>query len=79
MQEGRIEETTKPLGGAMPEEATREHESRSLETSFQETEVQAGDPLPIGGAHRFEDGVYFVLFSRNAMRVRLELFQSPDD
>jgi glycogen operon protein len=41
--------------------------------------VQAGNPLPVGGAQPFEDGVNFVLFSRNATRVRLEFYQNADD
>lgn len=42
-------------------------------------EVQAGNPIPIGGAHRQGDGVNFVLFSRHATGVRLELYQNADD
>ena len=44
-----------------------------------ESEIQAGNPLPIGGTHQQGDGVNFVLFSRHATRVRLELYQHPDD
>src|SRR5579863_9283873 len=42
-------------------------------------DVQAGNPLPIGGAHEYGDGVNFVLFSRHATGVRLELYQNADD
>jgi glycogen operon protein len=42
-------------------------------------DVQAGNPLPIGGAHEQGAGVNFVLFSRHATGVRLELYQNPDD
>ena len=42
-------------------------------------EVEAGNPLPIGGAHQNGDGVNFVLFSRHATRVRLELYQNAGD
>ncbi|MGC1871432.1 MAG: glycogen debranching protein GlgX [Acidobacteriaceae bacterium] len=42
-------------------------------------EVQAGDPVPIGGAHKLGNGVNFVLFSRHATSVRLELYQHADD
>jgi glycogen operon protein len=44
-----------------------------------ESEIQAGNPLPIGGAHQQGDGVNFVLFSRHATGVRLEFYQKPDD
>lgn len=44
-----------------------------------ESEVQAGNPLPIGGAHQQGDGVNFVLFSRHATGVRLEFYQGPGD
>ena len=40
-----------------------------------EGEVLPGNALPIGGAHQSGDGVNFVLFSRHATRVRLELYQ----
>ena len=43
------------------------------------SEIQAGNPLPIGGTHQLGDGVNFVLFSRHATGVRLELYQHPDD
>ena len=44
-----------------------------------ESGIQAGNPLPIGGTHQQGDGVNFVLFSRHATCVRLELYQHPDD
>jgi glycogen operon protein len=44
-----------------------------------ESEIQAGNPLPIGGAHQQGDGVNFVLFSRHATGVRLEFYQNPGD
>ena len=47
--------------------------------SPEESEIQSGNPLPIGGTHQQGDGVNFVLFSRHATRVRLELYQYPDD
>ncbi|MGA7244215.1 MAG: glycogen debranching protein GlgX [Terracidiphilus sp.] len=56
---------------------------RNLANGFAEPceagEVQAGNPLPIGGAHEQGRGVNFVLFSRHATGVRLELYQHPDD
>ena len=41
-------------------------------------EVRVGVPLPLG-AHQRGDGVNFALFSRHATRVRLELFEQPQD
>ena len=41
-------------------------------------EVRLGVPLPLG-AHQRSDGVNFALFSRHATRVRLELFDHPED
>ncbi len=41
-------------------------------------EIRAGSPLPYG-AHQRGDGVNFALFSRNATRVFLELYQNPSD
>jgi isoamylase len=40
--------------------------------------VQVGAPSPLG-AHPMGDGVNFALFSRHATRVRLELFDRPED
>jgi glycogen operon protein len=42
------------------------------------TDVQRGIPLPLG-THEFEGGVNFALFSRDATRVRLELFANGAD
>lgn len=42
------------------------------------TEVRAGVPLPLG-THERGGGVNFALFSRHASRVRLELFDHPED
>ena len=47
--------------------------------SMTDSDVQAGNPLPIGGAHQQGDGVNFVLFSRHAIGVRLEFYRNPDD
>jgi glycogen operon protein len=41
-------------------------------------EVRRGIPLPMG-SQETEGGVNFALFSRNATRVRLELFREPQD
>ncbi len=48
-------------------------------TSPGESDIQVGNPLPIGGTHQQGDGVNFVLFSRHGTRVRLEFYQHPDD
>jgi len=64
---------------SMTESATE----RNLANAFAEPpdagDVQAGNPLPIGGAHQQGDGVNFVLFSRHATGVRLEFYQNSDD
>jgi len=59
--------------------ATEQNLANGLAASAEETEIQAGDPLPIGGTHQQGDGVNFVLFTRNATWVHLELYQRPDD
>ena len=41
-------------------------------------EVRAGSPLPLGIHHR-GNGANFAIFSRNATRIRLELFDQPGD
>lgn len=63
----------------MVELAIKRNESDTLEAPLEEGEVQAGNPLPLGGAHQYEGGVNFVLFSRHATRVRLELYRNADD
>jgi isoamylase len=42
------------------------------------TEVRMGVPLPLG-THEYGGGVNFAFFSRHATRVRLELFDHPED
>jgi glycogen operon protein len=59
--------------------AMKQSASDTLEAPFEVGEVQAGSPLPIGGAHQYGDGVNFVLFSRHATRVRLELYRHAED
>jgi len=63
----------------MAEPAIKQNESDTLAPPLEEGEIQAGDPLPIGGAHQYGDGVNFVLFSRHATRVRLEFYQNAND
>ena len=41
-------------------------------------DVRAGSPLPLGTLER-GGGVNFAIFSRAATRVRLELFDHPED
>ncbi len=55
----------------------RELHDYILEIS-ERTEVRAGFPLPLGTQER-AGGVNFAIFSRNAGRVRLELFDHPED
>jgi isoamylase len=63
----------------MANAAIKPNESGLLEAPLEEGEIQAGNPLPIGGAHQAGGGVNFVLFSRHATRVRLELYQNAHD
>ena len=42
------------------------------------SEVRRGVPLPLG-THESEGRINFILFSRHASRVRLELFDQPVD
>jgi isoamylase len=58
---------------------TEQNAANGFLASPAESEIQSGDPLPIGGTHQQGDGVNFVLFSRHATRVHLELYQHPDD
>ena len=42
------------------------------------TKVRIGVPLPLG-TYAYDEGVNFAFFSRHASRVRLELFDDPED
>jgi isoamylase len=64
---------------SLTEPATKQNPTNGFVASPEESEIQAGTPLPIGGPHQQGDGVCFVLFSRHATLVRLELYQHPDD
>ena len=64
---------------SMSEPATEQDLANDFVASAEVGDVQAGNPLPIGGAHRQGSGVNFVLFSRHATGVRLELYQNADD
>jgi isoamylase len=63
----------------MPESAAEQNLADSFAAPSEVGDVQAGTPLPIGGAHQQGGGVNFVLFSRHATGVRLEFYQNPDD
>jgi glycogen operon protein len=54
-------------------------ETPELEALPEQSDIQPGTPLPIGGPHQQADGICFVLFSRHATGVRLEFYQHPDD
>src|SRR5580704_1356689 len=58
---------------------TEQNPAKDFVASPEESDIQAGNPLPIGGTHQLGDGVNFVLFSRHATRVRLEFYDHPDD
>lgn len=64
---------------ALNEFATKENRTNASIASPEESDIQAGYPLPIGGTHQQGDGVNFVLFSRHATCVRLEFYKNPDD
>jgi isoamylase len=64
---------------SMTELAIERSPAKGSLASPEESEIQSGNPLPIGGTHQLGDGVNFVLFSRHATRVCLELYQHPDD
>ncbi len=64
---------------SITEPAAEQNLANSFASSPDENDIQSGTPLPIGGPHQQGDGVCFVLFSRHATRVRLELYQHPDD
>ena len=64
---------------SLTELATKEKLANGFIGSPEESDIQAGYPLPIGGTHQQGDGVNFVLFSRHATRVRLEFYKDPDD
>ena len=63
----------------MAELTINQNESDTLEAPFEQGEIQAGNPLPIGGAHQYGNGVNFVLFSRHATGVHLELYRNAGD
>src|ERR1700721_2537001 len=54
---------------SMTELATGQNLANGFVASPEESDIQSGNPLPIGGTHQQGDGVNFVLFSRHATRV----------
>ncbi len=60
-------------------EPAAEQNLTNVAATMEVDDVQAGNPLPIGGAHQAGGGVNFVLFSRNATGVRLEFYRNADD
>jgi isoamylase len=62
----------------MAKAAIRGNELRTRKSSSDESDVQAGYPIP-WGAHQDRNGVNFALFSRHATSVRLELYQKAND
>jgi isoamylase len=63
----------------MTDSVTDQNPANGFTAPSEVGEVQAGNPLPIGGAHQQGKGVNFVLFSRHATGVRLELYQNSAD
>jgi glycogen operon protein len=63
----------------MTDSATEQNPATGFAAPSEVGEVQAGNPLPIGGAHQQGRGVNFVLFSRHATGVRLEFYQNSED
>jgi len=63
----------------MTEMAAAQNPTDGLVAAPEAGDVEAGSPLPIGGTHQQGEGVNFVLFSRHATGVHLELYLHPDD
>ena len=58
---------------------TRQRELHQYISEISErTDIRAGSPLPLGTQEK-AGGVNFALFSRHASRIRLELFERPED
>jgi glycogen operon protein len=84
-----MEQPTGLMPSVSGQAAEQSHATMSLTTSerplheyvravCERTDVRVGVPLPLGTYARGE-GVNFAFFSRHASRVRLELFDHPDD
>jgi glycogen operon protein len=57
---------------------TPHHELQDSASEVSEPSVRRGSPLPLG-VRECDGGVNFSIFSRNAIRVRLELFDRAED
>jgi isoamylase len=64
---------------SMTESGAEQDAANGFAAPTETGDVQAGNPLPIGGAHQQGEGVNFVLFSRRATGVRLEFYRNPPD
>jgi len=85
----RMEQPTGLMPSVSGQAAEQSHATMSLTTSerplheyvsavCERTDVRVGVPLPLG-THAHGEGVNFAFFSRHASRVRLELFDHPED
>lgn len=81
-----LTERMRSLSGRAAEQAEATTNLATSERPLQEyvaavserTHIRVGVPLPLG-THALEEGANFAFFSRHASRVRLELFDHPDD
>lgn len=64
---------------SLTELETKRNPANRFPSPSEAGEIQAGHPLPIGGTHEQGRGANFVLFSRHATGVRLEIYQNSDD
>jgi isoamylase len=88
----RLKRMRQPIGGMLPvsgQAAEKADATIDLTTSerplhdyvaevSERTDVRVGVPLPLG-TYACGEGVNFAFFSRHASRVRLELFDHPED
>jgi len=58
--------------------ATKQNKLDQFEAPSERGEIRTGFAMPLGARSR-GDGVNFAIFSRDATRVRLELYKSPQD
>ena len=61
-----------------PEKSTQRDLHDYVSEVSERADVRAGSPLPLG-TQEWGGGANFAIFSRNASRVRLELFDQPQD
>jgi len=72
-----MDKKTDPANRPATKSPQRELNAYLSEVS-ERADVRAGSPLPLGASAR-DEGVNFAFFSRHAGRVRLELFDHPED